>query len=126
MIALFHGTVAVIDEDSISLDVGGVGFQVYVPVALKDHLQIGEALFLYTRLIVREDLVALYGFGTKEGREFFDLLIGVNGVGPRSALAILSTLNPDVIRRAVFNEQVDIFCRAPGIGKKTAQKIHLP
>ncbi|OGO61910.1 MAG: Holliday junction DNA helicase RuvA [Chloroflexi bacterium RBG_19FT_COMBO_47_9] len=125
MIALLHGTVAVIDEDSITLDVGGVGFQVYVPVALKDHLQIGEALFLFTRLIVREELLALYGFETKEGREFFDLLRGVNGVGPRSALAILSTLTPDVIRRAVFNEQEDVFCRAPGIGKRTAQKILL-
>src|SRR4030066_187085 len=126
MIALLRGTVVLIDDDSIILDIGGVGLQVYIPVALKDRLQIGEALFLFTRLIVREDLLALYGFETKEGREFFDLLRGVNGVGPRSALAILSTLTPDVIRRAVFNEQVDVFCQTPGIGKRTAQKIHLP
>lgn len=125
MIALLRGTVVLIEDDSIVLDVGGVGLQVYIPSPLKDRLQTGEALFLYTRLIVREDLLALYGFETKEGREFFDLLLSVNGVGPRSALAILSTLNPDVIRRAVFNEQVDVFCRAPGIGKKTAQKILL-
>lgn len=125
MIGLLKGTVAQVDNDSVVLDVGGVGFQVYIPTTLMDVVEVGEALFLYTRLIVREDLLALYGFETKEGREFFDLLLGVNGIGPRSALAILSVLNPDVIRRAVFNEQADVFCRAPGIGKKTAQKILL-
>jgi Holliday junction DNA helicase RuvA len=125
MIALMRGTVVAIEDDSIIVDVGGVGFQVYVPTTLKDNAQVGETTFLFTRLVVREDLMALYGFETREGRDYFDLLLGVNGVGPRSALAILSTLNPDVIRRAVFNDQVDIFCRAPGIGKKTAQKILL-
>lgn len=125
MIAILHGAVVLIEEDSIVIEVGGVGFQVYIPAPLKDRLKIGETVFLYTRLIVREDLLALYGFETQEGREFFDLLLGVNGIGPRSALAILSTLNPDVIRRAVFSEQVDMFCRAPGIGRKTAQKIVL-
>jgi Holliday junction DNA helicase RuvA len=125
MISLLHGTIVFIEDDGIVLDVGGVGFQVHIPMTLKDRLQNGETVFLHTRLIVREDLLALYGFETKEGREFFDLLLGVNGIGPRSALAILSTLNPDVIRRAVFNEQSDIFSRAPGIGKKTAQKILL-
>lgn len=125
MISLLRGTVVLIEDDSIVLDIGGVGFQVYISSVLKDQLKTGESLFLYTRLIVREDLLALYGFETKDGREFFDLLLGVNGVGPRSALAILSVLTPDVIRRAVFSEQSDIFCRAPGIGKKTAQKILL-
>lgn len=125
MISLIRGAVALIEDDNIVLEIGGVGIQVYVTTNLKDELQPGEVLFLYTRLIVREDLLALYGFETKEGREFFDLLLGVNGIGPRSALAILSTLNPDVIRRAVFTEQADVFCRAPGIGKKTAQKILL-
>lgn len=125
MIALLHGVVVMIENDSIVLEVGGVGLQIYIPAELKDRLEIGEALLLHTRLIVREDLLALYGFETKEGREYFDLLLGVNGIGPRSALGILSALNPDVIRRAIFTEQVDIFCRAPGIGKKTAQKILL-
>ena len=82
MIALLRGTVVIIEDDSIVLDIGGVGFQVYIPSTLKDQLETGESLFLYTRLIVREDLLALYGFETKDGREFFDLLLGVNGVGP--------------------------------------------
>jgi Holliday junction DNA helicase RuvA len=67
----------------------------------------------------------LCGFETKEGREVFDLLLTVNGIGPRLALSVLSTLSPDVIRRAVFNEQADVFSRVPGIGSKTAQKIVL-
>jgi len=125
MISILRGVVAMIEDDSIVIEVGGVGLQVFVPSTLKDHLEIGEALFLHTKLIVREDFMALYGFETKEVRDYFDLLLSVNGVGPRSALGILSTLNPEVIRRAVFNEQADIFCRAPGIGKKTAQKILL-
>ncbi len=125
MIALLRGSVASIEADSIVVEVGGVGLQVFVPAPLRDQLQPGEAVYLHTRLIVREDSLTLFGFETKEGRHFFDLLLGVDGVGPRSALAVLSTLNPDTIRRAVFNEQADILCRAPGIGKKTAQKILL-
>jgi Holliday junction DNA helicase RuvA len=92
---------------------------------LRDHLQPGENIYLFTRLIVREDAWILCGFETKEGREVFDLLISVNGVGPRLAMSILSTLTPDTIRRAVFNEQAEVFNRVSGIGNKTAQKIIL-
>jgi Holliday junction DNA helicase RuvA len=76
-------------------------------------------------MIVREDALLLCGFETKEGREVFDLLLSVNGIGPRLAMSILSTLTPDTIRRAVFSEQAEIFSRVPGIGNKTAQKIIL-
>jgi Holliday junction DNA helicase RuvA len=125
MIALLRGSIAMIQAESIIVDVSGVGLQVFVPTPLKDRLGVGEMVYLYTHLVVREDSLALYGFETKEGKEIFDLLIGVNGIGPRLALSILSTLNPDTIRRAIFNEQVDVFCRVPGIGKKTAQKVLL-
>jgi holliday junction DNA helicase RuvA len=74
---------------------------------------------------VREDLLALYGFETEADREFFELLLGVNGVGPRMAMAVLSTLSVDAIRRAVASEQSEIFARVPGVGKRTAQKILL-
>lgn len=67
----------------------------------------------------------LYGFDTSEGREFFELLLSVDGIGPKSALSILSVMNPDAIRRAVFNEQAEVFTRVPGVGKKTSQKILL-
>ncbi|MEJ2709329.1 MAG: Holliday junction ATP-dependent DNA helicase RuvA, partial [Anaerolineales bacterium] len=69
--------------------------------------------------------LTLYGFETREAREIYVLLLTVNGVGPRLALAILSVLSPDAIRRAVFHEQAEVFSRVPGIGKKTSQKILL-
>ena len=125
MIASLKGVVAAIEADSIVLEVGGIGYQVFVPAPVKENLQVGEALFLFTRLIIREDNWSLCGFDTKESREYFNLLIGVNGIGVRLAILILSTLSPELSRRAVFNEQADIFCRVPGIGKKTAQKILL-
>jgi Holliday junction DNA helicase RuvA len=125
MISILHGNVISQEVDGIIVDVNGVGFHVLVPNGLRDSLQPGENVYLHTRLIVREDAWTLCGFETKEGRELFDLLHSVNGIGPRLAITILSTLNPDTIRRAVFNEQAEIFSRVPGIGNKTAQKIVL-
>jgi Holliday junction DNA helicase RuvA len=125
MISILHGSVISAENDGLIVDVNGVGFHVMVPSQLRDRMQPGENIYLYTRMIVREDAMLLCGFETKEGREFFDLLLTVNGIGPRLALSILSILTPDTIRRAVFNDQADIFNRVPGIGNKTAQKIVL-
>ncbi len=125
MIASISGKVAAIENNSLVVDMGGVGFQVYVPSPLKDRLHTGETIFLHTTLIVRQDALALYGFESRESREYFNLLLTVNGIGPRLALSVLSTMNPDAIRRAIFHEQADIFSRVPGVGKKTAQKILL-
>jgi Holliday junction DNA helicase RuvA len=111
--------------DSVVIELGGVGLQVYVPAPLHDSLHRGESIFLHTYLVVREDALTLFGFESLEGREFFQLLLTVNGVGPRLALAVLSTMAPDAIRRAVFHEQAEVFSRVPGVGKKTAQKILL-
>lgn len=86
---------------------------------------VGDPVFLHTYLVVREDALALYGFETEELRDLFALLLGVNGVGPRIALAILSSMSPDAIRRSVLSEQPDLFARVSGVGKKTAQKIIL-
>lgn len=123
MIASLTGVVAQIDEEGIVVEVGGVGLYVQVPAPLRDGLRRGETIKLHTYLVVRQDALALYGFETAEGREFFTMLIGVNGVGPRLGLAMLSTLNTDAIRRAVFSEQAEVFSRVPGVGKKTAEKI---
>ena len=125
MIASIRGRVLETLVDSVVIEVGGVGLQVYVPAPVRDTLRLGENTFLRTYLVVREDALTLFGFETLEGREFFQLLLTVNGVGPRLALAILSTMTPDAIRRAVFHEQAEIFSRVPGVGKKTAQKILL-
>ena len=125
MIASLNGEILEISQDSLVVGVGGIGLKVFVPTPLLDRVRAGELIHLQTHLIVREDLLALYGFETAEMREFFNLLLGVNGVGPRIGLAILSVLSIDAIRRAVVNEQPDVFARVPGVGRKTAQKILL-
>ena len=125
MISVIHGTVISQETDGIIVDVNGIGFHVMVPIFFKDQVQPGEVVYLYTRLIVREDAWILCGFDTREGRDIFGLLLSVNGIGPRLALSILSTLTPEVIYKAVANNQVDIFSRVPGIGNKTAQRIVL-
>ena len=125
MIATLSGRVLETENDSVIIEVGGVGLRVFVPAPLRDRLRPGESIFLHTHLVVREDALILFGFETKESREYFTLLLGVDGVGPRIALSVLSALNPDLIRRAVFNEQSEVFTRAPGVGKKTTQKIQL-
>lgn len=125
MIASLSGRVLEKLADSIVVDVGGVGFQVFVPSAVREQVQPGEAIKLSTSLIVRQELLALYGFENRESRQYFSLLLTVEGVGPKLALAILSTLSPDAIRRAIFHEQAEVFTRVSGVGKKTAQKILL-
>ena len=123
MIATISGRVTEISQDSAIINVGGVGLQLFIPAPQLDAMNTGEIVSLYTYLAVREDSLTLYGFGDTEGKKYFSMLTAVNGIGPKLALTILSTLNPDAIRRAVLTEQTEIFHRVPGIGKKTAQKI---
>ncbi len=125
MIASIEGQVIEQKIDCIVVKVGGVGIQVFVPTHLRSNIQLGSRVHLHTYLSVREDNLSLFGFLTAEELEFFVMLLGVNGVGPKLALAGISTLNPDTIRRAVYSEQAEIFSRIPGIGKKTAQRILL-
>jgi Holliday junction DNA helicase RuvA len=125
MIASLNGRIADKDAESLVVEVGGVGLRVYVPAHQLETMKTGHSVALHTYLVVREDALTLYGFEAKEERQYFTLLLGVNGVGPRLALAILSSLNPSTIRRGVFNEQAEVFSRVPGVGKKTAQKILL-
>jgi Holliday junction DNA helicase RuvA len=102
-----------------------VGLQVSVPAPVRARCRQGEEIRLNTHLVVREDLLALYGFETEGERDFFVLLLGVSGIGPRTSLAILSILSVDAVRRAVLSEQAEVFSRVPGVGKKNAQKILL-
>jgi Holliday junction DNA helicase RuvA len=125
MIAFLEGTLAARTEDRLTVQTGPVGLWVFVPRPLAERLTIGQPLALHTYLVVREDALTLYGFETAEARDLFVLLLGVNGVGPRLALTILSALTPAALRRAVAQEQADVFQRVPGVGKKTAQKIVL-
>ena len=123
MIAMLTGKISAIHADGVILDVQGVGFEVYISKSVLPDLEIGRLLTLFTHMVVREDLLALYGFASTEEKQLFLQLLGVDGVGPRLAMAILSSLSIDNIRRAVLNEQAEFFARVPGIGKKTAQKI---
>jgi Holliday junction DNA helicase RuvA len=125
MIASLNGRIQEILPDSLIVEMGGVGLQVYTPTTTRDHLHVGDLVFLYTYLVVRQDLLALYGFESREGRQYFTLLLTVDGIGPKLALGVLSVLSPDAIRRAVFHEQPEVFSRVSGVGKKTAQKILL-
>ncbi len=125
MIASIAGEISEVTNDSLVILVGGLGIRVAVPSQVRARCRPGEMTRLSTHLVVREDLLSLYGFDTSEERDFFVLLLGVNGIGPRTALAILSVLSPDSIRRAVLGEQSEVFSRVPGVGKKTAQKILL-
>jgi len=125
MIAAIRGEIVDIGDDSLVIFMSGLGFRVYVPKSVLVNFHVGESIYLHTYLVVREDALNLYGFEKESERDFFTLLLGVNGIGPRLALSVLSTLSLDVIQQAVLSEQADAFSRVPGVGKKTAQKILL-
>ena len=125
MIATIRGRVIDIETDRVVIEMGGIGVWVYIPDSLRFGLKTGETVSFHTHLVVREDSLTLYGFSSAEERQYFVLLMGVSGVGPRLALTTLSNVNPPAIRRAVFSEQAAIFQRVPGVGAKTAQRILL-
>jgi holliday junction DNA helicase RuvA len=125
MIATLRGEITQIEANSVVIEISGMGLRVFIPGLLRERMKIGEAVFLFTHLVVREDDWKLYGFETQADRELFTKLLGVDGVGPRTALAVLSTLNIDTLQRAVFNDEPDLLSRVPGVGKKTAQKMIL-
>jgi holliday junction DNA helicase RuvA len=125
MIATLRGEITQIDDNALTVEVGGVGLRVFVPAPLRSRLKVGETTLLYTHLIVREDALTLYGFETQADRELFHMLLGVDGVGPKVSLAVLSTLTVETVQRAVFSEESEILSRVPGVGKRTAQKIVL-
>ncbi len=125
MISLINGTIVGKGEGYVILETAGVGFHVNTPSLVAAGNDIGSKVKLHTFLVVREDMLSLYGFETAKERDFFSLLLGVNGIGPKTALACLSILSIDVIKRAILTEDVNIFARVPGVGKRTGQKIIL-
>lgn len=125
MIATLRGEISQIEDNALILEVGGVGLRVFVPAPLRGRMKAGEALLLYTHLVVREDALTLYGFESQSDRELFNILLGVDGVGPKVALSVLSSMTLDAVQRAVFAEESELLSRVPGVGKKTAQKMAL-
>ncbi len=126
MISYVRGTLAGVEEDKVIVDVGGVGYGVYMSGQAMGRLpSIGSEVKLHTYLNVKEDAMQLYGFLTRDDLSVFKLLIGVNGIGPKGGLGVLSALSPDDLRFAVLANDVKAICAAPGIGKKTAEKLIL-
>jgi Holliday junction DNA helicase RuvA len=126
MIASVSGVLHSIRDHSVVVQVGGVGLEIFVPAGVFSKLEgIGHHVELSTCLVVREDSLTLYGFSTEEERTIFEMLLGVSGVGPRLALAVLSTLSPEMLANAVQRDEAEVISRVPGVGRKTAQKIAL-
>jgi Holliday junction DNA helicase RuvA len=126
MIAYLTGTVAGTDQATAVIDVGGVGFAVFMSNRALSRLpHAGEQVRVFTHLQVREDDMSLYGFLSLEEKALFQKLIGVTGVGPKVALAALSTFEPDELVEAIVAEDVKSVSRIPGVGKKSASRIVL-
>ncbi len=124
MISYIRGEVAAVEKEKIIVDVGGIGYGIFMPEASMGLLpQIGNEVKVHTYLNVREDAMQLFGFLTRDDLEVFKLLIGVSGIGPKGGLSILSKLTADDLRFAVLSGDAKAISSAPGIGKKTAEKV---
>ena len=116
--------VDIIGEDLIVVEANQIGYNIHVPGQVLDYLpDIGENVKIYTYLYVREDAYMLFGFLTRDDLEIFKLLLGVSGIGPKGALAILSVLSTDDLRFAVLSDDAKTISKAPGVGSKTAQRL---
>ena len=126
MIQFIRGELVSYEEDRILVDVNGVGYGIFMSGSAMGKLPpVGREVKIHTYLNVKEDAMQLFGFLTRDDLKVFKQLIGVNGIGPKGGLAILSVLTPDDLRFAVMANDVKAISSAPGIGKKTAEKIIL-
>ena len=125
MISSLRGRVLTAAGNSVVIEVGGVGFHVNTTPALALASRLGEELTVHTSLIVREDALTLFGFASRDELDVFELLIGVTGVGPKSALGVLSALSPEQVAVAVQGDDDAVFRKVSGIGPKTAKLITL-
>lgn len=124
MIGRIRGVIQDRQANEILVDVGGVGYEVHVPMTTLFRLPAtGSEVLLFTHFVVREDAQLLYGFADTRERALFRTLIRVNGVGPRMALAILSGMDSDEFVRCVQNDDINALVRLPGIGRKTAERL---
>lgn len=124
MISYIKGEITEILNDRIIIENGNMGYGVLVTSSLLSSLSTSDRqIKIYTYMHVREDAISLYGFSTKDDLNIFKLLIQVNGIGPKGALGILSSMSPDDLRIAVLSEDIKAITKAPGIGNKTAQKL---
>lgn len=126
MYSYIKGTLEEIGEGMIVVDNHGIGYQIQTTANIVDYLpSIGEEIKIYTYLHVKEDVMSLFGFLTRDDLKVFQLLLGVNGIGPKGALAILSVMSTDDLRFAVIGGDSKAIAKAPGVGTKTAQRVIL-
>lgn len=123
MIGKIAGNPSFIGEKFLIVDVGGVGYKIFVTPLLSQEAKKGVPLELFTHMAVREDAIELYGFSSMIEKDFFELLISVSGVGPRSALGILSVTSVDTLQKAIGSGDTSYLTKVSGIGKKTAEKV---
>lgn len=126
MYSYIKGELVEILDDVIVVEAGQIGYNIHIPASMIDNFTgIGQEVKIYTYLQVKEDDMQLYGFLTRDDLNIFKLLLGVNGIGPKGALAVLSVMTPDDLRFAVLGEDAKSIAKAPGIGSKTAQRVIL-
>lgn len=126
MISYIRGTLTEISEDMIVVENANIGYNIFVPLSVIETLpRTGSEMMIYTHFQVREDGMSLYGFLSRQDLAMFRQLIGVNGIGPKGALGILSVLKPDDLRMAILADDAKAISRAPGVGTKTAQRVIL-
>ena len=126
MISFIRGKIVDSSETSLILENGGIGYEIFMTgVSMEKALRERDEIKIHTYFHIREDAMQLYGFLTKDDLQIFRLLLGVNGIGPKAALGILAAFSADELRFAVLTDDVKTISRAPGIGRKTAQKLIL-
>lgn len=126
MLAYLRGALVAIEKETVIIEINGLGFQLQVPVStLKCLPDVGGEIKLHTFLVRRENELSLYGFWRQDERDVFSALLNVGGVGPKAAIGLLSALGPQKLSLAIVQEDVGTLTKAPGIGKKTAQRIIL-
>lgn len=126
MYSYIKGELVEILDDVIVVEAGQIGYNIHIPASMIDNFTgTGQEVKIYTYLQVKEDDMQLYGFLTRDDLNIFKLLLGVNGIGPKGALAVLSVMTPDDLRFAVLGEDAKSIAKAPGIGNKTAQRVIL-
>ncbi|NLJ65902.1 MAG: Holliday junction branch migration protein RuvA [Clostridiales bacterium] len=126
MFAYIKGTLEEVHPQKVVLEVDGIGYEIMVPESILPKLpETGSQIKLYTYFNVREDIQELYGFYNREEKSIFEQLITVSGIGPKVSMAILSVLTPAQLALAIVTDDVKTLCNAPGVGKKTAQRMVL-
>lgn len=123
MIGCLIGEVFALEAPTVLLNVNGVGYEIDTPLSTFCQLQKGQKVTLWTHLVVREDAQQLFGFSNAQEKTIFRTLLKVNGVGPRMALGILSTLSVDLLIHSIEHDDVNTLIKVPGVGKKTAERL---